>query len=233
KQKLTVVSQLPQKRLRLVKNRLQAAAHQVERSLSRLRYAGSHARLQRLRAGLLRQFLYLNVNFRRDRSAVDEDFASGALQQVVLLLSINFPHRPVVRNHRDNNVRHRRHPSERPADVATQFLRERLRRFSAHVINRDHRIPDFLQSTRHVRAHPAHPDESNFFWHNRSWFVFLSATAERVAAAFNSREQFRANLNKQIELGTLFSLELTGEPQVAFRKSRNRSADNFVRANLV
>src|SRR5437667_63898 len=82
-QKLTVVAQLRQNRFCLVKSRLRAAAHQVERSLSRLRYAGSHARLQRLSARLLRQFLYLNVNFRRDRSAVDEDFASGAFQQVV------------------------------------------------------------------------------------------------------------------------------------------------------
>jgi len=37
--------------------------------------------------------------------------------------------------------------------------------------------------------------------------VFLSATAERVASAFNSPEQFRATLNKRIELGTLFSVE--------------------------
>ena len=78
------------------------AAHEVERALARLRNARGHAGFQRTRAGRFDLLFDPDVHVRRDRGAVDEDFALRTAQQATIKDRL---HRLVVGHYSDDDVR--------------------------------------------------------------------------------------------------------------------------------
>jgi hypothetical protein len=102
----------------------------------------------------------------------------------------NSPHRRVVCNYREDDIRAGGYFAESLRRGATQLLGEGCSRASIHIINRRDVKTALLQSPRHVRTHPANADKSDL--HIFSYCCFASGHSERTRETRNSPQAIRA-----------------------------------------
>ena len=101
------------------------------------------------------------MNVRRNRCAIDEEFAARVHEQTVATFGEHLPHRVVVRDDGDDDIGLRRDLRQILASGATEFGCQLCRGFAIHIVNRRDMKAALLQPPRHVRAHPANANESN------------------------------------------------------------------------
>ena len=138
-----------------------SAAHQVELAFARLRNARRHACFERLRTGFVGQLFDLDMHFRRDRGAVDEQFAARVDEQIVTGSGKDLPHRVVVRHHGEDHVGCCRDFRQILRGGAPKLRREFCGGSAICVVNRRDVKTAVLQPARHVRAHSTDSDESD------------------------------------------------------------------------
>ena len=136
-----------------------AAAHEVQRALPRLGYAGGHAGFEGLRALGLAFLLDPNVGGGCDGGAVDEEFAPGAGEQAA---GVNALHGAVVGDDGDDDVGSRGEGFEVGGGGAGEFAGQLVGGGRVGVEDGGDGEAAVLEPACHFRAHAADADEGNF-----------------------------------------------------------------------
>ena len=101
------------------------------------------------------------MHFRRDRGAVDEQFAARVHQQIVAGSGKDLPHRVVIRHHGEDHVGRGRDFRQILRGGAPKLRREFCGGSAVRVVNRSDMKTAVLQPARHVRAHSTDSDKSD------------------------------------------------------------------------
>ena len=109
----------------------------------------------------LRQFFNVDMHLRRDRRAINEQFAARVHQQIVAASAENLPHRVVIGHDSEDHVRFCRHFRQILARRRSQAPRQARSGCAIRIVNsRDVKLSIF-QSARHVRAHATHSNKTD------------------------------------------------------------------------
>src|SRR6266851_9389385 len=100
------------------------------------------------------------MHLRRNRRAIDEQLSPGVDEKIVRGAK-NFMHCRIVGDDSKNNFCARAYVGQRLTCGATEFLREGRRCRAVRVVNGSDVKAAILEAARHVRAHPAHSDETD------------------------------------------------------------------------